>query len=816
MKKFMWFAASIVLLLGLSACANNVSGDDGDSTVKVSGITITSATGSNSMVNGTTLQLTAVVAPDNATNKEVTWSSSDADETYVSVDQTGLLTAKAVTTDNVTITATAKDGSGVAGTFSLSVTSVPVAVTGVTLSAASTTAEWGDTVQLTAAVEPVDATNKTVTYAVTTGTAVVSATGLVTLGDSDSLGSVEITVTTEDGEKTDAVTITATVPRRSYLYKSTGDSADITSTVQGWDGAVSESTDADMGKVLTTSYNSWGACVAWEFTASQLVSYKRIEFDAKVDGGTDIIIQVPSVEYTVNLSSAAALAASGWYHISVPVVSNFADEYKTASQIGIYSKTSGTTLYITNVRLAGDNGEYDATALTSAVTTATTLVNSVTIGTNAGNYSQSSVDTYTAAISAAAGEESATSQTDIISAVKTLAAATATFKASKIPASPTSAAPGVTHTPVSVFYASSSIGGTAVTVTNWNDSWNASSSGPFTTADYEYTPSGASSAVTVKKVTGSVNGGNVCGSWDTTDGVTINASSATTLTYLHADVYTGTNFWIKPVNPASETAVSVSSIGWHSVDINLSTSTSAATLAQVGFGMNSSAGSDMELYVDNVYTYTVSAGDVELIAAKADLSSEITTAQNLYDTATEGTSEGEYAAGSKATLLSAITAAQSVYDGGSTTASDYTDATTTLQAAVNTFKAGRVASAISSAVAVTLDTGAGGAWIHMKAAWTDDTYAMTKESLDITTHKPVIDGSIEFASLLDGECSAGTNSYTWGPAFGSAGFVAETQHSLVAYLTAGGDTYKVTVVFEGKSADGNSEFTIDSTTWEKQ
>jgi len=122
MKKIMWLAAFLALLIGISGCTNNLSGDDGGSgTVAVSGITITSATGSGTIVNGATLQLTAVITPDNATNKEVTWSSSDAAETYLAVDQNGLVTAKAVTTDNVTITATAKDGSGVQGTFDLSV-----------------------------------------------------------------------------------------------------------------------------------------------------------------------------------------------------------------------------------------------------------------------------------------------------------------------------------------------------------------------------------------------------------------------------------------------------------------------------------------------------------------------------------------------------------------------------------------------------------------------------------------------------------------------------------------------------------------------
>ena len=54
------------------------------------------------IVENTTLQLTATVTPDYATDKTVTWSTSDAE--VATVDQNGLITAK--TPGNVTITAT--------------------------------------------------------------------------------------------------------------------------------------------------------------------------------------------------------------------------------------------------------------------------------------------------------------------------------------------------------------------------------------------------------------------------------------------------------------------------------------------------------------------------------------------------------------------------------------------------------------------------------------------------------------------------------------------------------------------------------------
>lgn len=244
------------------------------------------------------------------------------------------------------------------------------------------------------------------------------------------------------------------------------------------------------------------------------------------------------------------------------------------------------------------------------------------------------------------------------------------------------------------------------------------------------------------------------------------------------------------------------------------TLSATGTLISIQLGKNGTSVLDAGTFTLSDLSIASCAAD--LVTVKGNLLSEVTTAQTLYNNATEGTDEGQYAVGSKATLLDAIETAQTSYEDTSATTSDTTSAYDTLVAAVTTFKAGKVASSVSNPADVTLQTGVGGAWIHMKATWTDDTYAMTKDSLDITTNVPAMDTGDTFVGLIDGECSSGTSFYTWGLNLSSAGFVAATQHSLVVYLTSGGDTYKVTILFEGKSASDNSEFTIDSTTWEKQ
>lgn len=68
--------------------------------VKVTGISINEQ--SVSLKQGETFQLIATVQPDNATNKEVIWSSSN--EAVASVNQDGLITANSVGEANITVT----------------------------------------------------------------------------------------------------------------------------------------------------------------------------------------------------------------------------------------------------------------------------------------------------------------------------------------------------------------------------------------------------------------------------------------------------------------------------------------------------------------------------------------------------------------------------------------------------------------------------------------------------------------------------------------------------------------------------------------
>lgn len=73
--------------------------------IAVTGVTVTPE--SKTLAANETVQLTATIAPADATDKKITWTSSAT--TYATVDENGLVTAKA--SGSATITATTHDGS---------------------------------------------------------------------------------------------------------------------------------------------------------------------------------------------------------------------------------------------------------------------------------------------------------------------------------------------------------------------------------------------------------------------------------------------------------------------------------------------------------------------------------------------------------------------------------------------------------------------------------------------------------------------------------------------------------------------------------
>ena len=122
--------------------------------VRVTGVTLDHT--AHTVNVGEEFQLTATVLPSNATNKNITWSSSD--DTIATVDSDGLVIG--VSNGNVTISATTEDGGFVA---TCDITS-EYHVTAITLSDETRRVTIGEAYTLSATVLPNEAVDKTVTW----------------------------------------------------------------------------------------------------------------------------------------------------------------------------------------------------------------------------------------------------------------------------------------------------------------------------------------------------------------------------------------------------------------------------------------------------------------------------------------------------------------------------------------------------------------------------------------------------------------------------------------------------------------------------
>jgi uncharacterized protein YjdB len=142
------------------------------------------------------------ITPANATNKTLSWESSN--NCIATVNAQGVLTARSPGT--ATITARTTDGSNISRSYTVTVSSPLVNVTGVTISGSSSPLTVGQTRALTHTVAPSNATNKAVTWSSSNScVASVNSQGVVTARIP---GTATITVTTISGNKTASVSIT--------------------------------------------------------------------------------------------------------------------------------------------------------------------------------------------------------------------------------------------------------------------------------------------------------------------------------------------------------------------------------------------------------------------------------------------------------------------------------------------------------------------------------------------------------------------------------------------------------------------------------
>ncbi len=215
---------------------------------------------------GETTQIVATISPENATERDIIWESSD--EEIATVDSNGIITGKSVGT--VTITAKTPDGKVVATS---TVTVKPIPVERIELSPNSITMNVGDTTQITATITPDNATDKELIWESSDDEiATVDSTGKVT---GNKIGTVTITAKSKDGTVVASVTVTVDNDQEDDSFKV----YDEDKTPVNWNGA----TDL---KIFTKSIYNVDGIIApesentYEFIVKNSTAY-NIKYEIK-------------------------------------------------------------------------------------------------------------------------------------------------------------------------------------------------------------------------------------------------------------------------------------------------------------------------------------------------------------------------------------------------------------------------------------------------------------------------------------------------------------------------------------------------------
>ena len=269
--------------------------------------------------------LSAVIAPDNATNPQVIWETSDSEVVTVSDDghikgiAPGEATVKAVSVDggrtgSCNVTVKGKDVPPPPGPTEVNVSGIKLDITTAGL-------KIDESVTLTATVEPADATNKNVSWSIDPVIATLSPDGLKCKVTASKYGAATVTVTTEDGGKTAtcAIEVTQTVIRvtkvtlsESSLNMVVDDTATLTATVEPEDATNQtvtwSSSDESIAKVEDGKVTAIAPGTAEITATADEVSAKcAVTVSAKeipvTEVGLDIVEKAIKMDETVTLSA---------------------------------------------------------------------------------------------------------------------------------------------------------------------------------------------------------------------------------------------------------------------------------------------------------------------------------------------------------------------------------------------------------------------------------------------------------------------------------------------------------------------------------
>lgn len=338
----------------VKATANDGSGVVGGVTLTLSGqstnipissITITGKNSTSSDVStitedGGTLQMSANIVPTNASNQSIEWTIILGQD-KATISSAGVL--KAVANGIITVQGKTQDGTGIVVTKDIVISGQKTKVTGITVNGGSAISTPGGALQMTATVNPSNATDSSVTWSVEngTGSATIDANGLLKAASN---GSVKVKATANDGSGvfgTTDVNITgqsSSVPIQSI-------------TVTGKDGVSSIDTDNGTLQMIATILPSYAT------TTSPAVTW------AVSNGSGTATISSDGVLKAVKTGAVTVVATS----VDNPSISGSIVVYLSGQFTEVTQITVSTANNVTNPQIVvGDTLQMQAVVNTDA------------------------------------------------------------------------------------------------------------------------------------------------------------------------------------------------------------------------------------------------------------------------------------------------------------------------------------------------------------------------------------------------------------------------------------------------------------------
>ena len=364
------------------------------SSVSISGSGVSD--GKLSLKLGASVQLTATVTPSNATDKTVSWTSSNSSVAKVS---DGKVTAVKAGTATITATAGGKTASVVVTVTDNPVSVESVSVSGDGVSGGKLSLKSGASAQLTATVKPDNATDRKVTWTSSdSSVANVMGTGVVTAGSKAGTATIKATA----GGKSASVTVTVTdVPKqpmtvyyklpsgwkdakmvyRVYSTPNRTGSVQMTKACDGWMKAtIPDSKGARVGVAFTPDDSKWDNNAGKLYQASgstMAVSGGQVSSSApqctgpkqpmtvyyKLPSGWKDAKMVYRVYSTPNRTGSVQMtkACDGWMKATIPDskgarvgVAFTPDDSKWDNNAGKLYQASGSTMAVSGGQVIGD------------------------------------------------------------------------------------------------------------------------------------------------------------------------------------------------------------------------------------------------------------------------------------------------------------------------------------------------------------------------------------------------------------------------------------------------------------------------------